>query len=60
MEQVLKLDADCEEAVNDLLYCKVQQLVVNERLVLFIFIIKKFRPIVEGSFFLHFFVGSWL
>lgn len=30
MEQVLKLDADCEEAVNDLLYCKVQQLVVNE------------------------------
>lgn len=27
MEQVLKLDAECEEAVNDLLYCKVQQLV---------------------------------
>ncbi|XP_016311965.1 uncharacterized protein LOC107665557 [Sinocyclocheilus anshuiensis] len=26
MEQVLKLDQDCEEAVNDLLYCKVQQL----------------------------------
>ncbi|XP_051507738.1 protein STIP1 homolog isoform X4 [Myxocyprinus asiaticus] len=26
MEQVLKLDRDCEEAVNDLLYCKVQQL----------------------------------
>nr|XP_005169572.1 tetratricopeptide repeat protein 31 isoform X1 [Danio rerio] len=26
MEQVLKLDGDCEEAVNDLLYCKVQQL----------------------------------
>ncbi|XP_056617403.1 uncharacterized protein zgc:123010 [Triplophysa dalaica] len=28
MEQVLKLDAECEEAVNELLYCKVQQLVV--------------------------------
>ncbi|XP_056128403.1 tetratricopeptide repeat protein 31 isoform X2 [Rhinichthys klamathensis goyatoka] len=26
MEQVLKLDRDCEEAVNDLLYSKVQQL----------------------------------
>lgn len=26
MEQVLKLDGDCEEAANDLLYCKVQQL----------------------------------
>ncbi|XP_051946220.1 uncharacterized protein LOC127618037 isoform X4 [Xyrauchen texanus] len=26
MEQVLNLDRDCEEAVNDLLYCKVQQL----------------------------------
>ncbi|KAL1262634.1 hypothetical protein QQF64_005373 [Cirrhinus molitorella] len=26
MDQVLKLDQDCEEAVNDLLYCKVQQL----------------------------------
>ncbi|XP_052006369.1 tetratricopeptide repeat protein 31-like [Xyrauchen texanus] len=26
MEQVLKLDRDCEEAVNDLLYCKAQQL----------------------------------
>lgn len=31
MEQVLKLDAECEEAVNELLYCKVQQLVVNDR-----------------------------
>lgn len=29
MEQVLKLDQDCEEAVNDLLYCKVQQLTVR-------------------------------
>ncbi|XP_016128812.1 uncharacterized protein [Sinocyclocheilus grahami] len=29
MEQVLKLDQDCEEAVNDLLYCKVQQLMVR-------------------------------
>ncbi|XP_020565252.1 tetratricopeptide repeat protein 31 isoform X2 [Oryzias latipes] len=26
MEQVLKLDEDCEEAENDLFYCKVQQL----------------------------------
>ncbi|XP_066535440.1 stress-induced-phosphoprotein 1 [Hoplias malabaricus] len=26
MEQVLKLDKDCEEAVNDLFYCKVLQL----------------------------------
>lgn len=29
MEQVLKLDRDCEEAVNDLLYSKVQQLTVR-------------------------------
>uniref|UniRef100_A0A671QKR7 Tetratricopeptide repeat protein 31-like n=1 Tax=Sinocyclocheilus anshuiensis TaxID=1608454 RepID=A0A671QKR7_9TELE len=29
MEQVLKLDQGCEEAVNDLLYCKVQQLMVR-------------------------------
>jgi len=29
MEQVLKLDQDCEEAVNDLLYSKVQQLTVR-------------------------------
>lgn len=30
MEQVLNLDQDCEEAVNDLLYCKVQQLMVRK------------------------------
>lgn len=30
MEQVLKLDEDCEEAENDLFYCKVQQLMVNQ------------------------------
>lgn len=29
MEQVLKLDKDCEEAVTDLLNCKVLQLMVN-------------------------------
>lgn len=29
MEQVLKLDKDCEEAVNDLFNCKVLQLMVN-------------------------------
>lgn len=29
MEQVLKLDKDCEEAVNDLYNCKVLQLMVN-------------------------------
>lgn len=28
MEQVLKLDKDCEEAVNNLLNCKVLQLMV--------------------------------
>uniref|UniRef100_A0A3B5LWA8 Zgc:123010 n=1 Tax=Xiphophorus couchianus TaxID=32473 RepID=A0A3B5LWA8_9TELE len=30
MEQVLKLDKHCEEAVNDLFSCKVLQLMVNE------------------------------
>lgn len=30
MEQVLKLDKDCEEAANDLFYCKVLQLMVGE------------------------------
>lgn len=30
MEQVLKLDKDCEEAANDLFYCKVLQLMVRE------------------------------
>ncbi len=34
MEQVLKLDQDCEEAVNDLLYCKVQQLLVRTGLLI--------------------------
>lgn len=29
MEQVLKLDKDCEEAVIDLFNCKVLQLMVN-------------------------------
>lgn len=29
MEQVLRLDKDCEEAVNDLFNCKVLQLMVN-------------------------------
>lgn len=29
MEQVLKLDKDCEEAVTDLFNCKVLQLMVN-------------------------------
>lgn len=29
MEQVLKLDPDCEEAVNDLFDCKALQLMVN-------------------------------
>lgn len=32
MEQVLKLDEDCEEAVNDLFNCKVLQLMVNTHL----------------------------
>lgn len=30
MEHVLKLDKDCEEAANDLFYCKVLQLMVSE------------------------------
>lgn len=30
MEQVLKLDKGCEEAANDLFYCKVLQLMVCE------------------------------
>lgn len=30
MEQVLKLDKDCDEAANDLFYCKVLQLMVSE------------------------------
>lgn len=30
MEQVLKLDKDCEEAASDLFYCKVLQLMVCE------------------------------
>ena len=29
MEQVLKLDKDCEEAANDLINCKVLQLMVK-------------------------------
>lgn len=29
MEQVLKLDKDCEEAVNELYNCKVLQLMVD-------------------------------
>lgn len=31
MEQVLKLDEDCEEAVIDLFNCKVLQLMVHTR-----------------------------
>lgn len=31
MEQVLKLDEDCEEAVMDLFNCKVLQLMVHNR-----------------------------
>lgn len=30
MEQVLKLDTDCEEALNDLFNCKVLQLMVKQ------------------------------
>lgn len=32
MEQVLKLDEDCEEAVLDLFNCKVLQLMVHNQL----------------------------
>ena len=35
MEQVLKLDKDCEEAVNDLFNCKVLQLMVTVKMVIF-------------------------
>lgn len=31
MEQVLKLDTDCEEAVADLLNCRMLQLMVSLR-----------------------------